>query len=107
MARAKKTAAIAKAPEPPLVVLGRSCVIGEVAALKLTLLKHLEATDPVTIDPTAVERIDTAALQLLFAFERQRARAGRAVTWRGGSTVLANAVATLGLTLGCESGAPG
>ncbi|MGH8270016.1 MAG: STAS domain-containing protein, partial [Steroidobacteraceae bacterium] len=48
-------------------------------------------------DASALQRIDTAALQLLAAFVRDRRTAGRAVDWRGGTAALESAAALLGL----------
>jgi len=113
MARARKSSAVARIPDSaaapampePVIDLGKTCGIREGASLKQQLLAVLEAADPVAIDPTAIERIDTAALQLLFAFERDRAAAGRSVAWRAPSAAFAQAAATLGLRLGGNAAA--
>jgi len=107
MARAKKSAASRKTAKPvpaarpveAVVALGRNCGIREGAELHKQLLAQLNCAEPVTIDIAAVERIDTAAIQLLYAFERARLAAGRELRWRGASETLAQALAVLGLTL--------
>jgi len=72
----------------------------DAAALKQQLLQLLEIPQPVVIDAAKVEQIDTPTLQLLYAFERDRAAADRQVEWRECSTQFQAAVALLGLTLG-------
>jgi ABC-type transporter Mla MlaB component len=49
------------------------------------------------VDVTALQRIDTAGLQLLAAFVRDRRTAGRMVAWRGRSAALDAAAGLLGL----------
>jgi anti-anti-sigma regulatory factor len=51
----------------------------------------------VTIDVGAVERIDTAALQVLCAFVRDRKVAGGAVLWIGCTESFCEAIRLLGL----------
>jgi anti-anti-sigma regulatory factor len=106
MARAKKSPTVPKTPAvspPPVVELGKCCGIRDGAQLKRQLLDLLGRAESVTIDPTAIERIDTAAIQLLFAFERDRLAAGREVTWRTPTAAFSQAVATLGLKLGAAA----
>lgn len=85
-----------------VVDLGKHRLIRDIAALKTELLGVLDAPERIVIDPAAVERVDTAALQLLFAFERDRLAHGRDVQWRAGSPAFTQAVAMLGLTLGTD-----
>ena len=49
------------------------------------------------MDVSALQRIDTAGLQLLAAFVRDRRTAGRAVEWRGRAAALDSAASLLGL----------
>jgi phospholipid transport system transporter-binding protein len=105
-ARKERSAAGSKLPDSvpePLIDLGKSCGIRQGAALKQQLLEVLEAPGAVVIDPRAIERIDTAALQLLYAFERDRLAAGRSVTWRAPSPAFTQAMTTLGLKLGAAA----
>jgi len=69
------------------------------ATLRQQLLPLLEAPEPVVIDVTDIERVDTVALQLLFAFNRDRCANGRSVVWQGDNLVWRNAAASLGLKL--------
>jgi ABC-type transporter Mla MlaB component len=59
----------------------------------------------VTLDVSAVERVDTATMQLLCAFVRDRGGRKQNVTWRGESQALQDAVRLLGVgaLLGFES----
>jgi anti-anti-sigma regulatory factor len=84
--------------------LARSLGIRDAAGLKQRLLELLEAAAPVVIDITDVERVDTAALQLLFAFNRDRAARGGEVQWQGDSAAFHDGVKTLGLSLGQSRG---
>jgi anti-anti-sigma regulatory factor len=53
--------------------------------------------DPVVVDGSAVERIDTAGLQLLVAFARRQKEAGRRLHWEAASPALLSGSARLGL----------
>lgn len=69
----------------------------EAALLKADLLKLLGMEQTVVLDVSAIERIDTSALQLLCAFVRDR-RARRLKTfWSGEHPAFSEAVAILGL----------
>jgi ABC-type transporter Mla MlaB component len=74
-----------------------SCTVKDAADLKITLCGHLEAADCVVLDAANIERIDTAALQLLCAFVRDRQARGRKVQWQGSSVALLEAADLLAL----------
>lgn len=78
-------------------VLASSCSIKEVAALRGRLGDLIQESAPVTIDASAVERIDTATLQLLFAFVRDRLNADREIVWTGVTASLDDAARLLGM----------
>ncbi len=65
--------------------------------LKSGLAKLLDAADSVTLDISAVQRIDTAGLQVIAAFIRERESQGREVQWRGQAPALETAARLLGL----------
>ena len=94
---------------PRAVRLPVSTSVRECAALKQQLLLHVEFADAVLIDLTDVELIDTAALQLLFAFSRERTANGRSTIWQGHGPTFRNAATAVGLQLGysAASGANG
>ena len=79
------------------VVLLADCTARNAEALRADLLGHLGAEGKVFVEAGAVERIDTACLQLLCAFVSDRTRQGRTTAWRGNTDVLAQAIALLGL----------
>jgi ABC-type transporter Mla MlaB component len=69
----------------------------EAADLKALLLSTVPPAGEVIIEGGAVERIDTAGLQLLAAFARREAAAGRCLAWQSASAELRGASARLGL----------
>ncbi len=79
------------------LILTAECTVAEAEALKSELARRLEEPQPVTVDVSALRRIDTAGLQLLAAFVRDRRTAGRAVAWRGRAAALDSAAGLLGL----------
>jgi phospholipid transport system transporter-binding protein len=92
--------------QKPTVRLPLSTSVRECAALKQQLLALVQSADAVLIDVTDVELIDTAALQLLFAFHRDRIANGLRTIWQGDSPTFRNATTALGLQLG-DSAASG
>lgn len=79
------------------LILAAECTVADADALKAELARRVGDSTPVTVDVSALQRIDTAGLQLLAAFVRDRRTAGRAVTWRGRATALEAAAGLLGL----------
>ncbi|HTX04430.1 MAG TPA: STAS domain-containing protein [Steroidobacteraceae bacterium] len=79
------------------LTLAAECTVAEAESLKAQLVRRLDEAGPVTVDVSAVQRIDTAGLQLLAAFVRDRRTAGRAVQWRGRAAALDSAAGLLGL----------
>ena len=80
-----------------MLALTASCTVRDSVALKSSLLDLLMDKRAVTIDVRAIERIDTAALQVLCAFVRDRKAAGGEVLWVGGTESFCEAVRLLGL----------
>lgn len=89
-------AAASGAPSAVLT-LAENCILRDAGALKDQLLVLKDATEPVTIEVDAVQRIETANLQVLGAFVRDRIKAGRQVRWSGQSRALSQAINLLGL----------
>lgn len=79
------------------LLLAAECTVAEADTLKSELGHRLAQSEPVTLDVSALQRIDTAGLQLLAAFVRDRRTAGRAVAWRGRASALETAAGLLGL----------
>ncbi|MDE2049706.1 MAG: STAS domain-containing protein [Gammaproteobacteria bacterium] len=84
------------------LTLAAQCTVAEAESLKSELARRLDESGPVTLDVSALQRIDTAALQLLAAFVRDRRTAGRAVEWRGKAAALDTAAGLLGLNVTLE-----
>jgi ABC-type transporter Mla MlaB component len=79
------------------LTLGPECTVADADALKSALASRLDEAGPVTLDVSALQRIDTAGVQLLAAFVRDRRTAGRAVAWGGRAAALETAAELLGL----------
>jgi len=73
------------------------CTVADASSLKTGLAKLLEDSGTVTVDISAVQRVDTAGLQVIAAFVRERASNGRQVQWRGNAPALSAAAQLLGL----------
>ena len=96
-AAAEPAAGVSDVAAAPLVlVLPADCRIGAQVALKQALLDALE-TDGIVLDGRAVERTDTAALQLLTLFQREVQARGSSLSWCGASDALNEAAGLLGL----------
>jgi ABC-type transporter Mla MlaB component len=80
------------------LALSAECLVAGASTLKQSLASHLDEPQPITLDITALQRIDTAGLQVLTAFVRERAGQGRKVEWRGSAPALTSAAQLLGLT---------
>lgn len=84
-------------PAPAALALAAHCCIKDAAGLQEQLLAVVAHPAAVELDMDAVERIDTAALQVLCAFVQQRVAEGRTVQWRGEGSVLREAAGQLGV----------
>jgi ABC-type transporter Mla MlaB component len=74
-----------------------STTLRDVTALQAELAERLDDSGIVQIDASAVQRIDTATLQLLAAFVRDLRADARMVEWTECSAVLRRAAHALGL----------
>lgn len=95
---AEESAAVAAAPAallPTVIALPAQCLLRDAVECRQQLLAHLDS--PLCIDAAAVERIDTAFLQVLLSFLRSRAASAGQVTWLNVNAVVAEAVSLLGL----------
>jgi anti-anti-sigma regulatory factor len=95
-----RTSAPAQPVEKPSTILALTAeyLVASASALKESLASLLDEPRPITLDITALQRIDTAGLQVLTAFVRERAAHGRAVEWQGTAPALTGAAHLLGLT---------
>ncbi|MBW3549747.1 MAG: STAS domain-containing protein [Proteobacteria bacterium] len=80
--------------------------IEHVAALQAALLPHLDDEEPLTLTADRVERVHAAGLQLLHAFVRDRASAGRSTLVTLASPILADAARHLALAASLGLDAP-
>jgi phospholipid transport system transporter-binding protein len=78
------------------VQLPADCRMATQAALKAELLGALNA-GAIVLDGGQVERVDTAALQLLVVFRRELEARGGTLAWHGTSSALSEAAGLLGL----------
>ena len=77
--------------------LPEECTLADASTLKARLAALLATESPVTIDVSGVRRIDTASLQLLAAFTRDRRASRLAVDVRGESPAFGESVRLTGL----------
>ncbi|MGV8940470.1 MAG: STAS domain-containing protein [Lysobacter sp.] len=71
--------------------------IEHVAELRAALAPHFEDANPIALAGDRVERVHTAGLQLLHAFVRDRANAGRTTTITLASPALIDAARVLAM----------
>lgn len=93
----QQPASAESAPRGTCIQLGATCTIREAGDLKQQLLAHLEAPPPLFIDGSAVERADTASVQLLVAFSLDCMERGIEYGWAGRSPALNRAIDLLGV----------
>lgn len=74
------------------------CTVADAGTLKSDLGKLLDDEGIVTLDISAVQRIDTAGMQVIVTFIRERDSQGRPVQWRGEAPAVTAAARLLGLT---------
>jgi len=103
--RAARPARAARAARP--VALPADCVIASAADLRGALLERVSDTGNVQLDASAVQRVDTASLQVLAAFVRGRRAEGLPLEWLGVSACLTDAANLLDLTNVLGLGSPG
>jgi len=77
--------------------LGAEVTIADAGQLKSGLEKLLNDTEVVILDISAVQRIDTAGLQVIAAFIRERESQGRQCQWQGAAPAVTAAIKLLGL----------
>ena len=98
--RAAKTpgAEIEHKPASGPFAVAAECTVADAGTLKSGLAKLLDDTGVVTLDIGSVQRIDTAGLQVIATFVRERESLGRQVEWRGAAPALTAAAKLLGLS---------
>lgn len=81
----------------PTVSLASNHTVKDAAVLKSRLLQVVHDSKPVAIDARSVERIDTAIIQLLCVFVRERAARDLRVSWLEPTRAFQEAVRLLGV----------
>ena len=99
-----KTTGEAKA-KARVIALPADFRLGSVAEVKAELIDAFDAA-AAQLDGAGVERVDTAALQLLVVFRREATARGQSPTWLGVSEVMRDAAGMLGLAQALELPAP-
>jgi phospholipid transport system transporter-binding protein len=87
--------------EARVVALPADFRLAELAIVKSELIEAFDAP-AVQLDGAAVERVDTAALQLLVAFRREASARGQLPAWLGVSAAIRDAAGVLGLVQALE-----
>jgi ABC-type transporter Mla MlaB component len=77
---------------------GESLTIAQVAEMYARLLTSLAEEQAVSIDISRIARIDTAAVQLLYSFQRDAKAQGIVIIWSDSSKVFCDAVDILGMS---------
>jgi phospholipid transport system transporter-binding protein len=85
------------ASELPVVSLPATCTLRETGDLKAALLRWVDSSEAVKLDVGALQRIDTAAVQVLYAFIRDRQGRNLPFAWEGSAPTLNEATQLLGL----------
>lgn len=84
--------------KPVRVALGTTQTIRDVARLRVELDELLAVATSVELDGGTLDRVDTAFLQLLTAFQRDAVARGIAVRWQATTPELVRVTQLLGLT---------
>lgn len=94
---AVEPAQVAARAAPAGLKLEASCTLRDTIDMQFQLLAVDFGESDVRIDGSAVERIDTAGLQLLLAFVRHQSGRGKSVRWTAASPELLRGSQVLGL----------
>lgn len=87
----------ARAPGADRFALPAECTLADAGALRARLKRLIAHPRPLTLDGSFVERIDTATMQVLIAFVRDRRERGLPVMWHGDAPAFTEAATLLGI----------
>jgi ABC-type transporter Mla MlaB component len=93
----RRTGVAARTQKDAAVALSVECTAQQVPDLHKDLGALIGHRTPVTIDVSAVRRVDTPAMQVLAAFVQERRSLGLATQWRGEAQAFTAAAQLLGL----------
>ncbi|KGM08208.1 hypothetical protein LP43_0631 [Methylophaga thiooxydans] len=74
------------------IEFGESLSIAQVGKLYGQLLTSIADEKAINLDLSQIERVDTAAIQLLYSFQRDAAAQGLVIIWSNPSKVFCDAV---------------
>lgn len=74
------------------IEFGESLSIAQVGELYGQLLTSIADEKAINLDLSQIERVDTAAIQLLYSFQRDAAAQGLVIIWSNPSKVFCDAV---------------
>ena len=81
----------------PTIALASNCSVKDAAALRDSLIAVAGADQPVLLDASAVERVDTATIQLLCAFVHERVAGNKGILWQAVPAAVREAARLLGV----------
>ena len=87
----------ASAVAAPTIALASNCSVKDAVALKESLCAVADADASVVLDASGVERVDTATVQLLCAFVRERVASNKGIVWQGVPAAMQEAARLLGV----------
>jgi anti-anti-sigma regulatory factor len=97
-----------RAAEPKAIELPARLSIAQGADMRRMLLSSFEAAEPLVLDGSGVQEIDTAILQLLVSAWLGHAKRGVECRWQGASESLRHAATLIGVAATLQlDGAPG
>lgn len=79
------------------IEFGESLSIAQVGDIYAQLLASIADEKAINLDLSQVERVDTAAIQLLYSFQRDASSHGLVIIWSNPSKVFCDAVDILGI----------
>jgi ABC-type transporter Mla MlaB component len=80
-----------------LIECGEVLAIANVADMYTKVLSHMADGYLVQFDVSRIERIDTAAIQMIYAFSKEAAKQGHALNWQDASETFIRNVKSIGL----------
>lgn len=83
--------------EATVIDCGDALGIAQVGDMYAHLLSELAEGHDVQFNVSNVERIDTAAIQMIYAFSKEAGKLGHALKWEGASEAFVRSARILGL----------
>ncbi len=86
-----------------VVSLGNSLTLKTVSEFKQCIEKKLANSGSVTLDPTDLQKIDTAGLQLLYSLQQSLEKTGQSLSWTSKNFTIESAAGLIGLPDLCDN----